>query len=207
MAYAAWLQPSKTSGSGNDTVNVTALSDNTGRNARTTNVTFKAVDCSDVVRAVSQAGKPEFVNIQSTAAVSKDGVASLTLSGTTNSSKLTFSLGQGATLEVDLPATYLANSVQTNNGAAIDGDPGATAEFAFSITFTDIPANPTIDTRSFQVIATDNAGNTSTCTVTQAEGDAVLSVAPESVSLAWDAFTQSGSASFNVTSNTNWTVE
>ena len=207
MAYAAWLSPSKLSGSGNDTVNVTALSDNTGRNARTTNVTFKAVDCSDVVRSVSQAGKPEFVNIQSTAAVSKDGVASLTLTGTTNSSKLTFSLGQGATLEVTLPSTYLANSVQTNNGANIDGDPGATQEFNFSITFTDIPANPTIETRSFQVIATDNAGNTSTCTVTQAEGDAVLSVSPESLSLAWNAFSESGSASFSVTSNTNWTVE
>jgi hypothetical protein len=207
MAYAAWLSPSKLSGSGNDTVNVTALSDNTGRNARTTNVTFKAADCSDVVRSVSQAGKPEFVQIQSTAAVSKDGVASLTLTGTTNSSKLTFSLGAGATLEVTLPSTYLANSVQTNNGANIDGDPGATQEFNFSITFTDIPANPTIDTRSFQVIATDNAGNTSTCTVTQAEGDAVLSVSPESLSLAWNAYSESGSASFSVTSNTNWTVE
>ena len=47
MAYASWLNPSKTSGSGNDTVNVGANSDNTGRNARSTNMTFKAANVAD----------------------------------------------------------------------------------------------------------------------------------------------------------------
>ena len=70
MAYANWLNPSKTSGSGNDTVSVGALTDNTGRNSRSTNMTFKAANVADVVRQVIQAGKPEFVNIQSAAAVS-----------------------------------------------------------------------------------------------------------------------------------------
>ena len=74
MAYAQWLVPSKTSGSGNDTVNVTAGADNTGRSPRQTTMTFKASGVSDVVRQVIQAGKPEFVTIQSAAAVSKDGV-------------------------------------------------------------------------------------------------------------------------------------
>lgn len=207
MAYASWLNPSKTSGSGNDTVNVGANSDNTGRNARSTNMTFKAANVADVVRQVTQAGKPEFVTIESAKSVVKGGVATLTITGTSNSSKLTFSLASGGTLPVTLPSSYTANSISTNNGAAISGDPGASAEFPFSIAFTNIGANPTINERSVQLIVTDNAGNTATCLITQAAGDPVLEVSPESVQLDWNAATQSGSASFSVTSNTNWTVE
>lgn len=207
MAYASWLIPSKLSGSGNDTVNVTAGSNNTGRNARTTNMTFKAANCEDVVRAVSQAGKPEFVTIQSTASVAKGGVATLTISGTSNSSKLTFSLGSGGTLSLTLPSSYTANSVLTDNGAAITGDPGATQEYAFSIAFTGIPENATISSKSVQLIVEDDAGNTSTCTITQAAGDATLSVTPASVQLDWNAYSEGTSATFTVTSNTNWSVE
>lgn len=207
MAYASWLNPSKTSGSGNDTVNVGANSDNTGRNARSTNMTFKAANVADVVRQVIQAGKPEFVTIESAKSVVKGGVATLTITGTSNSSKLTFSLASGGTLPVTLPSSYTANSISTDNGAAISGDPGASAEFPFSIAFTNIGANPTINERSVQLIVTDDAGNTATCTITQAAGDPVLEVSPASVQLDWNAATQSGSASFAVTSNTNWTVE
>lgn len=204
MAYASWLTPSKLSGSGNDTVNVSASSSNTGRNSRSTTVTFKAADCADVARTVNQAGKPEFVSIQSTASVVKAGVNTLTITGTSNSSKLTFSLSSGATLTLTLPGTYSAAGATTNNGAAISGDPGATAEYTFSIAFSDIAANTTVSAKTAQLVVTDNAGNTSTCTITQAAGDPVLSVSPASVDLPWDAST---SASFTVTSNTNWTVE
>lgn len=207
MAYASWLVPSKTTGSGNDTVNVTAGTDNTGRSPRSTNMTFKAANVPDVVRQVIQAGKPEFVNIQSAAAVSKDGVQVLTIEGTTNSSKLTFSLASGGTLVLTLPETYLANSLTTNNGAAIQGDPGASAEFPFSIQFTNIPKNPVITEKSVQLIVTDNAGHTATCVITQAAGDPVLEVSPASVQLDWNAATEGTSASFSVTSNTNWSIE
>ena len=207
MAHASWLVPSKTSGSGNDTVNVTAGADNTGRNARSTNMTFKAANCEDVVRQVTQAGKPEFVTLQATAAVDKAGVVTLTISGTSNSSKLTFSLASGGSLPLTLPSSYTANSVATNNGAAISGDPGGTAEFPFSIAFSNIAANPSITAKSVQLIVTDNAGHTATCTITQAAGDPTLSVSPASVQLDWNAATEGTSASFAVTSNTNWTIE
>ena len=206
MAYASGLVPSKTSGSGNDTVNVTAGADNTGRNARSTNMTFKAANCEDVVRQVTQAGKPEFVSIQASAAIDKTG-GTITITGTTNSSKLTFSLASGGTLDLTLPSTYLANSVSTNNGASISGDPGASQEFPFSIQFANVGANPTITAKSVQLIVTDDAGNTATCTITQAAGDPVLSVSPASVQLDWNAYTEGTSASFSVTSNTNWSIE
>jgi hypothetical protein len=207
MAYANWLIPSKTQGSGNDTVNVTAGTDNTGRSPRQTTMTFKASGVSDVARTVIQAGKPEFVNIQSAAAVSKDGVTTLTIEGTSNSQALTFSLTSGGTLPLTLPASYLANSVSTTNGADITGDPGATSEFPFSIQFSNIAANPTISSRSVQLVVTDHAGHTSTCTITQAEGDPTLSVSPDSVQIDWNAASAETSASFSVTSNTNWSIE
>lgn len=204
MAYASWLTPSKLSGSGNDTVNVSANSSNTGRNSRSTTVTFKAANCSDVARTVNQAGKSEFVSIQSAASVVKAGVVTLTITGTSNSSKLTFTLASGATLSLSLPANYTAAGTSTANGAAISGDPGASAEYSFSIAFSNIPANGTIDAKTAQLVVTDNAGNTSSCTITQAAGDPTLSVSPASVDLPWDGST---SSSFAVTSNTNWTVE
>lgn len=201
MAYASWLQPSKNSGSGNDTVNVSALSSNTGRNSRSTTVTFKAANCEDVARTVTQAGKPETSAIQSTAASEKTG-GTVTLTGTSNSSKLTFSLGTG-TLSLTLPSTYTAAGVTTNNGAAITGDPGATQEYNYSIAFT-VPANTTTSAQSKQIIVTDNAGNAYTCTLTLAAGDAYLTVGTVSGDIPWDA---SSSVSFTITSNTNWTIE
>ena len=206
MAYSAWLIPSKVSGSGDDTVNVTAGSNNTGRNARSTNMTFKAANCPDVVRQVTQAGKPEFVTMQASASIDKVG-GTVTITGTTNSSKLTFSLASGGTLVLTLPAAYTANSVSTNNGDSISGDPGATQEFPFNIQFASVGANPDVTAKSCQLIVTDDAGHTATCTITQAAGDPTLSVSPASVTLDWDAYTESTSASFSVTSNTNWTIE
>lgn len=206
MAYANWIKPSVTSGNGNDTVNVSAQSDNTGRNVRTTDLTFKAANCQDVVRQVTQSGKPEFVTIQPTASIDKTGGV-LTISGKTNSSKLTFSLGESGTLTLSLPEQYTANSLQTQNGVEISGDPGATQEFDFSIQFTGIAENETIDEKTAQLIVRDDAGHSQTCTITQAAGEATLEVTPESIQLDWNASTEETSASFSVTSNTNWTVE
>ena len=200
MAYSSWLTPSKQSGSGNDTVNVSANSNNTGRNSRSTSITFSAANCADVVRTVVQAGKPETTTIQSTAAATKTG-GTVTITGTSNSSKLTFSLGTGD-LGITLPSTYTAAGNSTNNGAAITGDPGATQEFTFSIQFS-VPENTSVSSLSKQIVVTDNAGNTATCQLAQAAGDAYLEVTPASVEIPWDA---SQSKSFNVSSNTNWTI-
>ena len=202
MAFASWLTPSKLSGSGNDTVNVSANASNTGRSARSTTVTFKAVGVPDVARTVNQAGKPEFGTFSSsTAAAAKEG-QTLTLSGTSNSSALTFSKGTD-NIGLTLPANYTAAGVNTANGAAITGDPGNTAEYNWSIPLT-VPANTSVEPLTCQIVVTDDAGHTNTCTITLAAGDATLSVSPASVDLPWDGST---SASFSVTSNTNWTVE
>jgi len=200
MAYASWVEPSKTSGSGNDTVSWSA-SARTGRTARQTTATFSASGVESKTLTIIQAGKSEFVTIDATASVAKAG-GSVTISGTTNSSKLTFSLTGTDNIGLTLPSTYLANSVSTSNGVAITGDPGADAEFNFSITFTNIAENTSISSLTSQLTVTPNSGTAATCDITQAAGDAYLTISPTTINL-----TAAGTAvSVSVTSNTSWTV-
>lgn len=200
MAKASWLSASPLSGNGNGSVSVSTASPHTGRTARTTNLTFKAAGVTDKVVNVNQAGKPEFVTIQSSASALKAG-GLVTITGVTNSSKLTFSLGAGS-LGISLPASYLANSVSTNNNVAIVGDPGAGAELNFSIEIT-VPENVGVTELSKQITVTANGGQSANCTLTQAAGDATLSVDPLTVELTWEGT----STNVTVTSNTSWTVE
>ena len=200
MAYASWASPNKTTGSGNDTVSWSA-SVHTGRNARTTTATFSASGVESKTLTITQSGKTEFVDIQDTAAVSKSG-GSLTITGTSNSSKLTFSLTGTNGIGLTLPASYLANSVSTNNGAAITGDPGATQEYTFSITFTNIGENTTISSLTSQLTVTTNNNTTDTCDITQAAGDAYLTISPASITIPAAGTAQS----VTVSSNTSWSI-
>ena len=201
MAYASWVTPNKTSGSGNDTVSWTG-SAHTGRSSRTTTATFSASGVESKTLTIIQAGKTEFVSMDDTATVQKTG-GTVTISGTSNSSKLTFSLTGTDNIGLTLPSTYTANSVSTNNGSAITGDPGATQQYNFSITFSNIGANTGTSSLTAQLTVTDNAGHTDTCTITQAAGDATLSISPTTINL-----TAAGVAdnSVTVTSNTSWTI-
>lgn len=198
MAKAAWCTVNPTEGSGNKTVNVSGTT-HTGRTARQTTLTITAANVEPVTVQVNQAGKPEYVDSQDTAAVVKDGQV-LTISGKSNSSKLTFSLGTG-TLEMELPATYTANSVTTTNGEPINGDPGQNAEYDFSIQFT-VARNETITDLTRQLVVTDEGGHTDTCLITQAAGDSTLSVSKNTIELAYTGEAQS----FDVISNASWTI-
>lgn len=200
MAMASWLKATPTSGAGNGSVSVSTTEPHTGRTSRSTSVTFKASGVEDKKVTVNQAGKPEFVTIQSAAAAASTGTM-FELGGVSNSTKLTFELGIG-NLDIELPSSYLANSISADNGVAIKGDPGASAEFSYTIPITVNPNNG-VEEKSRQIIAKSNNGQTVICTVTQAAGDPTLSVSPTTINLTYE-----GSAkSITVTSNTNWTVE
>ena len=190
----------KNGGQGDGIVTASANSNNTGRIARQVNVTFSAVGVSNVVRTLVQRGKGESTDIQSAATAQKTG-QTLTLTGTSNSQKLTFSKGTD-NIGLTVPETYLANTVTTNNGAAIAGDPGETAEYPFSIQFT-VPANTGTEPKTCQIIVTDNGGTAHTCLITLAAGDAYLTVGQPSGELPWDGST---TVTIAVTSNTSWSV-
>ena len=200
MAKANWAVVNPSSGSGNKTVNVSSSSEHTGRSARSTVLTITAANVDAKTVSVTQQGKPEFTNNNSdTATAAKDG-QNVTISGISNSKKLTFSLGTGD-LSISLPATYTAGGVSTNNGVAISGDPGATAQYNWSIVIT-VASNTTINSLSKQIIVTDEGGNTDTCLLTQTAGDATLSVSKTAIELTY----QGTAVSFDVTSNTSWTI-
>lgn len=200
MAKANWVNVTPSSGSGNGTVNVSSTAEHTGRNARTTTLTWKSANVADVVRTVLQAGKDEYVDIVDSASADKAGKI-VTITGDSNSSKLTFSLGTGD-LNVTLPSTYTANSVSTSNGASIAGDPGATKMYTFSISIT-VPANNDVTEKSRQIIVTDNAGNRDVCELVSAAGDAYVRVAEGDIKLNY----KGDAVAVSVQSNTNWTVE
>lgn len=199
MAKADWLKATPASGSGDANVNVSANT-HTGRVMRTTVLTWKAANVADVPRTVHQAGKPEYVDIDDAASADKGGKV-VTISGVSNSQKLTFKLGTG-NLQITLPSKYTANSMQTTNGANISGDPGAVAEYPFSITIT-VPANESTSALSRQIIVTDGAGHQDVCVLTSAAGDAYITIAEGDIELDY----LGTPVTIAVESNTNWTVE
>lgn len=200
MAKANWVKTDKTYGSGNATVNVSSTADHTGRNARTTTLTWKGANVEDAPATVAQAGKPEYVDIDDAASSESTGKV-VSISGVSNSARLAFSLGTG-NLDIVLPSTYTANSLTVANGAAIDGDPGALAEYPFSIKVT-VPANPGTADLSRQIIVSDDAGHEDVCLLTLAGGEPYIIITPTVIELDW----KGTPVAVQVKSNTTWTIE
>lgn len=208
MAKAAWLTVNPASGNGNATVqNMGTV--HTGREQRETTVTGVAVGVSpNKTYKVIQKGKPEFVSFTNGAetTVGKSG-GTLTITGKTNSSKLNFELVDLKTravavggLELTLPSKYTAGGVETTNNVAITGDPGAQQEFEFSITFTGIAANTTIDELTAAMKVTTAGGQSAQIQIKQSAGGPVFSFGQETITLE-----ASGAAvSQTIVSNTSW---
>lgn len=208
MAKAAWLTVNPASGNGNATVQNRGTV-HTGREQRETTVTGVAVGVSpNKTYKVIQKGKPEFVSFTNGAetTVGKAG-GTLTITGKTNSSKLNFELVDLKTravvaggLELTLPSKYTAGGVETTNNVAITGDPGAQQEFEFSITFTGIAANTTIDELTAAMKVTTAGGQSAQIQIKQSAGDPVFSFGQETITLE-----ASGAAvSQTIVSNTSW---
>lgn len=208
MAKAAWLTVNPASGNGNATVQNTGTV-HTGRKQRETTVTGVAVGVSpNKTYKVIQKGKPEFVSFTNGAetTVGKAG-GTLTITGKTNSSKLNFELVDLKTravvaggLELTLPSKYTAGGVETTNNVAITGDPGAQQEFEFSITFTGIAANTTIDELTAAMKVTTAGGQSAQIQIKQSAGDPVFSFGRGTITLE-----ASGAAvSQTIVSNTSW---
>lgn len=208
MAKAAWLTVNPASGNGNATVQNTGTV-HTGREQRETTVTGVAVGVSpNKTYKVIQKGKPEFVSFTNGAetTVGKAG-GTLTITGKTNSSKLNFELVNLETravvaggLKLTLPSKYTAGGVETTNNVAITGDPGAQQEFEFSITFTGIAANTTINELTAAMKVTTAGGQSAQIQIKQSAGDPVFSFGQETITLEASGAT----ASQTIVSNTSW---
>lgn len=214
MAKAVWLTVSPMSGTGNATI-INTGTVHTGRNQRTTTVTGTATGVSpNKTYTVVQKAKPEFVRFDNGAEITvpKTG-GTFTITGKSNSAKLTFALlnltDNGDTpkvveggLKLVLPAKYDAGGAQTSNEAAIAGDPGATAEFTFSIEFKGIAANATINELTAALKVTAQGGQTAQISIRQSAGDPQFSFGQTTITLE-----ANGTAVTNsVVSNTSWTL-
>lgn len=212
MAKAAWLTVAPMSGTGNATITNTGTV-HTGRKQRTTTVTGTATGVSpNKTYTVVQKAKPEFVSFDNGVEITvpKTG-GTLTITGKSNSAKLTFALleltDKGDTqnvveggLKLKLPEKYDAGGAQTSNDTAISGDPGATAEFTFSIEFTGIAANTTINELTAALKVTAQGGQTAQISIRQSAGDPQFSFGKATITLE-----ASGAAVTNtVVSNTSW---
>lgn len=175
-----------------------------GRVQRTLQVEFGA-ESGGVKKSatINQSPVAEFVKIDTTASVGKEG-GTVTINGTSNSTKLTFSLTPDGDhpLTLELPANYQAAGKTTNNGATIADDPGATGSFAFSIVFSGIAANTDVNDLVNTLKVTAEGGQTANTVITQTAGDPFLEIDKNVINLDVNGTPQT----INVNSNIKWTI-
>lgn len=190
------------SGSGDQAVNFSGEK-HTGRLQRTINLTVTTNGGAKKALVVNQAAAAEVVRSDSpNASVQKTG-GNVTITGKSNSTKLTFAVtpAEENKLTLLLPANYTAAGKTTANGAVIADDPGADGEFVWSITISNVPANVTIEELTATLTVTASGGQTANVTVTQAAGDSTIELDKETINLDVNGTQQT----VNVTSNDSWT--
>lgn len=115
--------------------------------------------------------------------------------GNSNLASITFAVDSDASSWLTV-GKLVVDEKEYNSGAKIEGDPGANDIYAFEITFT-AAANPTVNTRTGNITV-----NGQKYTVTQAVGDATLSVFPTALT-----FAASGEIKqITIATNTAWTI-
>ena len=190
------------SGSGDQAVSISG-DKYTGRLERTTNLIVVTNGGVQKALVVNQAAAAESVTSDSpTATVAKTG-GNVTITGKSNSTKLTFAAtpAEENGLTLQLPENYTAAGKQTANGAIIADDPGATGEFVWSITISNVPANVSIEELVATLSVTAAGGQKAQVTITQAAGDSTLEIDKETINLDVNGSAQT----VNVTSNDEWT--
>lgn len=201
MAKASWLTLEPASGNGNGSISNKGTV-HTGRVQRETTVTVTAMGASlPATYRVTQKAKAEFASFDDGIEMSAPkGGGQVTINGKSNSLALTFAW-VGDNNGVDLPAIYSAGGKSTNNSEDIEGDPGATEEYAF-VTQLTFPANETTEEVDRVLKVTAKGGQESQITIKQAAGDAFITVEPTSITLEADGT----AVSVTVKSNTQWSA-
>lgn len=190
------------SGSGDQAVSISG-DKYTGRLERTANLIVVTNGGVQKALVVNQAAAAESVTSDSpTATVAKTG-GNVTITGKSNSTKLTFAAtpAEENGLTLQLPENYTAAGKQTANGAVIADDPGATGEFVWSITISNVPANVSIEELVATLSVTAAGGQKAQVTITQAAGNSTLEIDKKTINLDVNGSAQT----VNVTSNDEWT--
>lgn len=210
------LQFEPVQGSNNNTVTVTC-SAITGRASRSTTITVAAQDTTTYPTlkktiSVTQTGEPEFIIAdQGGLAVDFDAtVTTFSILGSSNSAKLTVNYtpdttnGLTATLsKLEISSNSGTSWTTITSGTAISGDPGNTAEYMYRATFT-CSANISANNLTGTVNVSSDSITSATTNIVQYSTSASATLSVSKTSLSFDA--AEGTATFDVTSNTAWTV-
>lgn len=211
MAIPSNFIVTPSTGNGNTTISITSKTKPTGRNDVTSSITGKIVGQSNSVTInVTEKGKAEFVTFsgkEKAVHVGENG-GTIEITGTSNSSKLTFSW---STNEISIPnvTSFTVNSdTPATSGTAITGDPGAIAQYTFKISIA-VPKNNTTNNRDSVLRVTCNTTSIiDNFTISQMAGAAYLYLNSTGTTKASITIPQSGtSPTVKVLSNTNWTFE
>lgn len=128
----------------------------------------------------------EFIKFDNTSPAVDKGGGIVTLTGKSNTLKITFSKGVGDIISANIEAIkFTANGSEATSGINIKGDPGAKAKYSFSLTL-NAAANETIKSRTQQIIASANGGQKATTTLNQTAGDPFIEVTPASIDVPQD---------------------
>lgn len=178
MAKPLWISVSKSNGTGNDSVDVTAQA-YTGREQRSGVITANATGGGSDTSTVEQAGKPEFIQLlteELTVTADKSGQI-LSFTGKSNCADLKvvqsvnedFAQIEGVSYALEVNGE--ADGNWNNATTSIDGDPGASAEYDFTLKIT-IPANKTESSKGglFVIRNANSSVNSGQITVTQDAG-------------------------------------
>lgn len=191
-AKPSWITLSAVGGTGSSQVNVTAPVYK-GRNGRSGLITVTVEDLTEDVTLQQDGSKIWDVTTKSLAFV-KTGEAKK-FTGNSNLASITFAVNSDASSWLTA-GKLVVNEKSYNSGVAIEGDPGANSVYAFEITFT-AAANPTVSTRTGNITV-----NGQKYLVTQAAGDATLTVSPTTLTFAAAGETKQ----ITITTNTAWTI-
>lgn len=195
---------SPSTGSGDTTLQVKAETANRGN--RVVQLASFEVEGVGVVEkkqfVASHLPAAEFIDFDNKKPAVDKGGGTITLTGKSNSQKITFSKGTGDIIQANLAAIkFTVKGAEATSGTAIPGDPGAKAKYSFSLTLV-AAENETIQARTQQIIATANGGQKATATLNQTAGDPFIEVAPTKIDVPQD-----GSAvQVTVDTNTTFTV-
>lgn len=208
MAKPNWIILKPQSGTGNQEVDVQALS-YTGRNQRTGTITATTEgEATDTVRVV-QSGKAEFITVNDTSLNVGNTGGTVLIEGSSNSANIKVVAGaqtiSGTTYTIEVNEVE-DKSWNGNSDTAIDGDPGASAQFTFKITAT-FSANKTTSSRTHQITLQNGDADVSSSqiTITQAAGTRTYAnPVIGSISYATDVPAEGGSITPNVTYSQTW---
>ena len=195
---------SPSTGSGDTTLQVKAETVNRGN--RVVQLASFEVEGAGVAKkkqfVVSHLPADEFIEFDNKSPAVDKGGGTITLTGKSNSQKITFEKGNGSIIKANIAAIkFTANGVETISGTNISGDPGAKAKYSFGLTLT-AEINETIESRTQQIVAKANGGQKATATLNQTAGDPFIEVAPTKIDVP-----QNGSAvQVTVDTNTTFTV-